>query len=368
MVQALKNFAERVRIDWFMFVPALLISLAGLATMDSFSADQYFFIRQSVWILISIVLFFIATFVDWRFLRRTRVLVSIFLVVILALLLLFVVGHVVKGAESWFRFGFFAFQPSDPAKFVTILILAKYFSRRHTEIANVRHILVSGVYAFLIFILIFFQPDFGGAMTVFFLWLGMLLVSGISKKHLLLVAGLCLAVFTVLWLFVFQPYQKARITSFIYPLADIHGAGYNAYQSTIAVGSGQILGKGIGQGSQSKLQFLPEYETDFIFAAFAEEWGFVGTGVLLFLYLILLWRIVGAAALMSSNFETLFALGIFVLFSIHLVIHVGMNMGFLPVTGITIPFMSYGGSHLLTEWFALGMLSSMKSCSRGPRL
>jgi len=369
MVQVLiKKFVERIRIDWFMFVLAMLISLAGLATMDSFSDNQYFFVRQSIWILVSVVLFFVAASIDWRFLRRTQILVPIFFLTVVLLLLLFSLGHVVKGAESWFNFGFFAFQPSDPAKFVTILILAKYFSRRHTEIANVRHIWVSGVYAFFIFILVFLQPDFGGAMTIFLLWLGMLLVSGISKRHLLFVAGLCLVISAVLWLFVFQPYQKARIISFIHPLSDISGAGYNAYQSTIAVGSGQILGKGIGQGSQSKLQFLPEYETDFIFAAFAEEWGLLGASALLLLYVTLMWRIVDAAAVAAGNFEALFALGIFILFSIHIVIHVGMNMGFLPVTGITLPLMSYGGSHLATEWFALGMLSSMKSYSRGPRL
>ncbi len=357
-----------MHVDWLLFVPAMLISLAGLVTMDSFSADQYFFVRQSIWILVSVILFFVASSIDWRFLRRTRILVFIFLITVVVLLLLFGLGHVVKGAESWFNLGFFAFQPSDPAKFVTILILAKYFSRRHVEIANIRHILVSSIYAFIIFILVFLQPDFGGAVIIFLIWFGMLLVSGISKKHLAIVAGLCLVVWVGLWVFVFQPYQKARIESFIHPLADIHGAGYNAYQSTIAVGSGQILGKGIGQGSQSKLLFLPEFQTDFIFAAFAEEWGLLGASLLLILCAVLLWRIIGNAIVSASNFEALFALGIFILFSIHIGIHAGMNMGFLPVTGITFPFMSYGGSHLATEWFALGMLSSMKGYSHGSRL
>ncbi len=365
---SLKSLVIRTKIDWLLFAPAILISLAGLITMDSFSGSQYFFVRQSIWILISIVLFFVASTIDWRFLRRTRVLVTIFAFVIFLLLLLFVVGHVAKGAESWFHLGFFALQPSDPAKFITILMLAKYFSRRHIEIANIRHILVSGAYAFFIFILVFFEPDFGGAMTIFFLWIGMLLVSGIPRRHFAVVAGICLVLVGFLWMFVFKPYQKARIINFIHPLENIHSTGYNAYQSTIAVGSGQIMGKGIGQGSQSKLLFLPEFQTDFIFAAFAEEWGFVGSVILLLIFSILLFRIIDNANNVSSNFEALFGLGLAVLFIIHILIHVGMNMGFLPVTGITLPFMSYGGSHLVTEWFALGILSSMKMNSLGPRV
>jgi len=171
-----------------------------------------------------------------------------------------------------------------------------------------------------------------------------------------------------LWLFVFAPYQKARIITFIHPLSDVRGTGYNAYQSTVAVGSGRIFGKGIGEGSQSKLEYLPEYETDFIFAAFAEEWGFVGTALLLSISLYLLFRIINGAEYAATNFETFFGLGVAMLFTIHIAIHAGMNLGLVPVTGITFPFMSYGGSHLVSEWLALGMLSSMKRHSQGPRL
>jgi len=350
----------RSKVDWWLFVPAFLISLAGLVTMNSFSGAQHFFVRQAVWILIAVIVFFVAHTVDWRFLRQTRVLVPLFAGMLALLFLLFVLGHISNGAKSWFSIGGFALEPSDPANIVLILMLAKYFSRRHTDIANVRHIIVSGVYALLVAALVFLQPDFGGAVIIFGIWLGMVLVSGISKKHLLIVGTVTLVVVGGLWVGVFKPYQKARILTFIHPLSDIHGAGYNAYQSTIAVGSGQILGKGIGEGSQSKLLFLPEYQTDFIFAAFAEEWGFVGTLLLLILAFALVYRIVENSERASTNFESLFGLGLAILFTIHILIHAGMNMGLLPVTGIVFPFMSYGGSHLLTEWLALGMLSSMK--------
>src|SRR3989338_4645389 len=362
------RFTNRMHIDWHMFVPAILISLAGLVTMNSFSGENYFFFRQNIWLLVSIVVFVAAATVDWRFLRQTKVLVPIFVLTLMVLLALLLAGQATRGVQSWFQFGTFAFQPSDPAKLVIILMLSKYFSRRHIEIRNLRHILVSGAYAFLMFVLIFLQPDLGGALVIAGIWLGMVLVSGISKKHLAFVALLGAVVSLVLWMFIFAPYQKARIISFIHPLADVRGAGYNAYQSTIAVGSGGVFGKGVGQGSQSKLQFLPEYETDFIFAAFVEEWGFVGTVILLILCLILLTRVVNNAQVAATNFETFFGLGIAILFTTQIAVHAGMNMGVLPVTGITFPFMSYGGSHLVTEWLALGILSSMQRHSQGPRL
>ncbi len=361
------RFVDRIYVDWYMFVPALLISLAGLVTMNSFSGENYFFLRQGIWLFISISVFFVSTMIDWRFLRQTKILIPIFVITLIGLSTLLLTGQVTRGVQSWFQLGILSLQPSDPAKLVTVLILAKYFSRRHIEIKNLRHILVSGVYALSIFILVFLQPDFGGAMVILGIWLGMVLVSGISKKHLFFVIIFGIVTSAFLWMFVFAPYQKARIVSFIHPLADIQGTGYNAYQSTVAVGSGEILGKGIGQGSQSKLRFLPEYETDFIFAAFTEEWGFVGTIVLLTLCLILLIRVVDNAELATTNLETLFGLGVSILLSVQIAVHAGMNMGLLPVTGITFPFMSYGGSHLVTEWLALGILSSMKRYSQGPR-
>ena len=364
----LQRFTNRLRIDWVLFIPALLISLAGLITMNSFTGDNYFFFRQSIWILVSIVVFLGATTIDWRFLRRTWVLVPAFLLLVLTLSALFITGRVTHGAQSWFQVGALAFQPSDPAKIILILMLAKYFSRRHIEIRNIRHILVSGFYAAILFLLVFLQPDFGSACVIFGIWLGMVLVSGISKKHLAFVVLTGVVAVLGLWLFVFAPYQKARILTFINPLADVRGAGYNAYQSTVAVGSGQLLGKGVGQGSQSKLEYLPEYETDFIFAAFAEEWGFVGTVLLLILCLILLLRLINNAENTATNFETFFGIGTAILFALHIGVHAGMNMGVMPVTGITFPFMSYGGSHLVTEWFTLGILSRMRELSTRPRL
>lgn len=357
-------FLSKINMDWLLFFATLPIVGAGLLTMNSFVGDNYFFQKQLIWVGISILIFFGLSFVDFSFLKRSKVLTFLFLSFVGLLLLLFVIGSVFSGAQSWFNLGIFSIQPADFAKLILILLLAKYFSKRHIEIAHIKHILVSGFYAFTFFILIALQPDFGSAIIIFFIWLGMILVSGVSKKHLLGVFLICALAFGGMWFFVFKDYQKDRIINFIHPLADIQGSGYNAYQSTIAVGSGQLLGKGVGFGTQSRLQFLPEYETDFIFASFAEEWGFIGVILIFFLYFIVIWRILVNSYYGRSNFETLFGLGLAILFTSHFIVHVGMNIGLLPVTGVTIPFMSYGGSHLLSEFIGLGILMGMRSNSK----
>lgn len=351
-------------IDWILTISALLISGAGLITMNSFVGQSYHFDRQLAWIALSLIIFLVSSQIDWHFLRTTKVVSVLFVSSCVLLSLLFVVGHVAKGAQSWFSVGGFSFQPSDPIKLVLIIILAKYFSRRHVEIAHIRHLLVSGVYAGILCFLVLIEPDFGSSVILFGVWFGMVLVSGISKKHLFAVFSIGLISFALLWGFVFKPYQKDRILTFIHPLTDIRGTGYNAYQSMIAVGSGRVLGKGVGYGTQSKLQFLPEYQTDFIFAAFAEEWGFVGATIILLLYGIVIWRILENSLRGASNFETLFGLGLAIVFIVHIIIHIGMNIGLLPVTGTTVPFMSYGGSHLLTEFLGLGILMGMRRYNR----
>jgi rod shape determining protein RodA len=351
-------------LDWILILSLIPILFFGLITMFSFVDNNTFFVRQIVWISISLVFFLIFYALDLRLLRRSNILIWLYFISATLLIVLFVVGSVFQGAQSWLDFGFFSFQPSEFAKLILILILAKYFSRRHIEIKNIRHIIVSGIYAAIIFLLILFQPDFGSAIIVFLIWLGMVLVSGISKKHLLLVFVLGLSASLFLWFFVLQDYQKNRIFNFINPLQDIQGTGYNAYQSMVAVGSGQVWGKGVGYGTQSRLKFLPEHQTDFIFAAFAEEWGFVGVMILFLAYLLLIFRILFNAVRGSTNFEILFGIGLAIFFVSHFVVHVGMNIGVMPITGLTLPLMSYGGSNLLMSFIGLGILMSMRRYSR----
>lgn len=354
-------------IDWLLVAFIIPIILAGLATMKSFTSLEStgdFFSKQVIWVAISFSVFFLFSFIDFRFLKRTDVLVTLFLFFSFVLLLLMVLGNISNGAKSWFDFGFFSFQPVDIMKLILVLVLAKYFSRRHVEIRDIKHLFISFLYAFIPLILVLLQPDFGSAMIVLIVWFGMVFVSGISKTHLALVILSGVLIFASLWVFVFKDYQKARIYNFINPLADIHKTGYNVFQSTIAVGSGQVIGKGLGFGTQSRLKFLPVPQSDFIFAAFSEEWGFVGSFTILLLYCMVIWRILYTASLGATNFEILFGMGIAIFFMGHILINVGMNLGILPVTGIPLPFMSYGGSHLVTEFMGLGILMSMRKYAR----
>ncbi|MES2967022.1 MAG: FtsW/RodA/SpoVE family cell cycle protein [Patescibacteria group bacterium] len=350
--------------DVVLFGTTLLLTLLGLATMYSYQGDNAYFNRQILWIGVALVAFFATLLPDYRFFRTGNTTFFFYIGIVLALILVLFIGEITLGAQSRFDLGFFSLQPADPAKLILIIVLAKYFSKRHELIGDFRHIIISGLYAFVIFGLVFIQPDFGSGIILFFIWFGMILAAGIKLRHLLVVFLLGAITFGGMWQFAFQDYQKERIMTFLDPLADIQGAGYNAYQSTVAVGSGELFGKGIGYGTQSKLLFLPEYETDFIFAAFAEEWGLLGVFLLFCGFGIVVWRLLTHAILGASNFETLFATGVVILLTSHFFVHIGMNIGLLPVTGTTVPFLSYGGSHLVTEYVAIGMVFAMRRYAR----
>lgn len=353
------------QLDWILIGSIIPIILGGLATMTSFQSDTGTFDRQLLWVGIGLVLMFSIASFDMRFLRDSRYIIIGYGVSMVLLVLVLLIGKTVKGAKSWFDFGgAFSFQPTDLVKLMVLAALSKYFWRRHVEIARLKHLFISALYVFVPVGLIMLQPDFGSAMIFIALWLGLALVAGISKKHILIVAGIGVTTFLIAWFALFAPYQKARIMTFLNPTADIRGSGYNAYQSMIAVGSGGFLGKGLGYGTQSRLNYLPEYETDFIFAAFSEEWGFLGSLVILLSFGVLLWRIILHARRAGSNFEALFCAGFAVLLAGHIVVNIGMNLGVMPVAGIPLPLMSYGGSHLLGEFIGLGVVLSMARYGR----
>lgn len=349
---------------WPLYAIAATLSLIGILTMNTFGEGASLAPRQLLWLGISSVMFFVCSAIDMRFIRRTPVIVTGYVIVATLLATLLIVGHATLGAKSWFDFGVFAFQPSDPAKLVLIALLAKYFSRRHMEIGYFWHVVISGAYAGSLILLILVEPDMGMAVIFTSVWFGLVLVSGIPARHLLIVFAIGLVTATALWFGGLHEYQRTRILAFLNPAADIHGSGYNAYQAVVAAGSGQLWGKGIGYGTQSKLRFLPEYETDFIFAAFAEEWGFIGVLLVLTLYGLLLAQMLAFARRMSTNFDALFTIGVVVLFLAHITVHVGINLGLLPVTGTTVPFMSSGGSHLVFEFAALGIITSLARYAR----
>ena len=223
------------------------------------------------------------------------------------------------------------------------------------------HILISGFYVFLPSILIFLQPDLGSVLVLVSLWIGILIFSGIKLRHFLILVLLGIIIFILSWSTVLKDYQKERILSFVMPqISDPLQVGWSQRQAKIAIGAGGVYGQGIGKGSQTQYGFLPEPQTDFIFSAIAEEMGLVGIGGLLLLFLLLIWRILKIATLSRSNFCRLFAVGFSVLLISQIFIHTGMNIGLLPIIGISLPLVSYGGSSLITCFIAFGILQSIK--------
>jgi rod shape determining protein RodA len=366
MTEAVRSSAFRAIVSgWPLVLPAIALAVLGILTMHPFGTDaESLAPRQLLWLVFGLIAYAVCAASDLHFLRRTSVIVAGYGATALLLIALLIFADPVQGAKSWFSFGAFSFQPADLAKVVLIAFLAKYFSRRHMEIKDVRHLILSGVYAAGIIGLVLIQPDLGTAVILSAVWLGIVLVSGISKKHLAVVFVLGIVGAAGLWFFGLEDYQRTRIVAFLNPAADIRGAGYNAYQAVVAAGSGELFGKGIGYGTQSKLRFLPEYETDFIFAAFAEEWGFVGVVLVLLLYGLIIHQLLSLARRAATNFDAFFTIGVALLFLAHVFIHAGINLGLLPVTGTTIPFMSYGGSHLLIEFVALGVVVSLSRHAR----
>ena len=338
----------------------------GLIAVWSFSPpNSDFFNRQLIWTLIGLLSFFIFSAIDYRiFKNHGLLLVAVYVGAIIFLTVLLLIAPETRGIKAWFQIGGAGIQPTEPMKLVLALVLAKYFSRRHIEIAILRHLLISGFYAGLAVALVLLQPDLGSSLILAAIWLAVVCFSGIKFRHLVIFFVIAAVFLSFAWFSVLAPYQKARITSFFNPYRDPKGAGYNIIQSMIAVGSGQFWGKGIGYGTQSHLNFLPEVETDFIFAGFAEETGFAGAMLLLGLFGVLFWRIFAIGLGAQDNFSKIFVLGFAALLFSETFIHVGMNLGLLPVTGIGLPLVSYGGSNLVTTLVGLGILQSIRINSR----
>jgi len=361
LIEHLKKF------DWLLMGAVLLLMILGLVSLFSLASASSlpFFHRQIFWVIIGLCMLIGASFIDSRIFRMQSVAIFIFyLLTILLLVALFVVQFRVRGVESWFNFGLFSFQPVELTKITLIILLAKFFSKRHIEIYRIEHLVVSGMYVAIPTLLVLAQPDMGSSIVLMAIWLSVVLFSGMKLRHF----ALLLVLFSVLsygiWHVGLKPYQKARITTFLNPYVDSKGAGYQMIQSMIAVGSGRMWGKGLGYGSQSHLNFLPEAEADFIFAAFAEEWGFIGTVALIGVLSIILWRIISIGSRSADNFSRLYTLGFAAAIFTQSFIHIGANMGVLPITGITLPFASYGGSSLVMSLIGIGIVQNINMNAR----
>jgi rod shape determining protein RodA len=353
------------KFDWPLIIAALLLSGIGLLSIYSSSVGRGDFTnlrKQIVFLAIGVFLMFAISFFDWRMLRTDPYLILVFYFICLILLLgLFFFAPTIRGIKSWYKIGDISIDPIEPTKIVLIILMAKYFSMRHIEMYRVIHILISGFYVFLPSFLIFLQPDMGSVLVLVSLWIGVLIISGIKLRHFLILVLCGLLVLAFGWSTFLKEYQRQRIMDFLLPqFSDPLKIGWSQRQAKIAIGSGGIFGQGITKGSQTQYGFLSEPQTDFIFSAIAEEMGLIGVFIFLSLFLFLIWRIIRIAIESSSNFPRLFAIGIAVLLFSQIFIHSAMNLGILPIIGISLPLMSYGGSGLVSIFAGLGILQGIK--------
>lgn len=334
-----------------MIIPILLLISLGVAVI--YTSSPMLAIQQGVFVLIGIIFYFILRSFDYRLL--IGVIKPGYIFVIILLVFTFILGLETRGSIRWIPIGPFNLQPSELAKPVLILILANFWSK---NIPNWKNILKSFGILVPFAILIFRQPDLGTTLTVVFIWVSLLVAANISLFKILLLSLLGIITTPLVWLGL-QDYQKQRIFSFLSPTQDPQGIGFHVIQSMIAVGSGQLLGRGLGRGTQSRLQFLPEFRTDFIFAFIAEELGFLGSTIVILLYSIIFIMLFKLLNRVGDRFSELIIIGVMAMMFFQICVNIGMNIGLLPITGITLPLLSYGGSSIITTFLSLGLVASV---------
>jgi len=358
----LNKFAWR-NFDWWLFSAVIFLVAVGLAAIYSVDLSRGVelvnFKKQLLALLIGLVLFFVASLTQQTFFRS---LAKIFYVVAgLLLLAVLFFGQNIRGTTGWFVFNNFSFQPVELAKVGLILMMAYIISNFGRRYERSLFFFGTAAVSGLFIILVMFQPDLGSAVLLGAIWFGLMLLVGARKLYMVGLILILITLGVLAWFFFLQSYQKDRVLTFIDPNRDPLHSGYNVNQAIIAVGSGNFFGRGLGFGSQSQLRFLPEAQTDFIFSVIAEELGFAGAAVLIILFGIVLWRILRLVKTTDDDFIAACASGVGILFLAQFFINIGANTGLLPVTGVTLPFVSYGGSSLIINLLLVGILESMVS-------
>jgi rod shape determining protein RodA len=347
--------------DWFLVIIVLILCVAGIATIQSAThlSEPGLYQRQTLWLLIGAVLMVSLITVDYS--RLERFAYIIYGLSMAALLFSLFFGKKVAGAQRWIDLGFVSFQPAEFAKIAVILAVSKHLAGKGIPLKGLS---LGGLIAPALlfappFLLIARQPDLGTAFVVLLIFSTMLLVAKIRTRALVFISLVLAAALPFGWGFL-KGYQKARLMSFFNPSADPLGSGYHLIQSKIAVGSGGFLGKGYMEGTQGTLEFLPEHHTDFIFSVLAEEWGFLGVFLMLGMFLILILRGLDIAANAKCRFGFFAAFGMVSLLFWHVAVNIAMTVGMLPVVGVPLPFLSYGGSFLVTMFLAVGVLLNIR--------
>ena len=343
-----------MRKHWDLALLLIILALGSFSLLVIFSLNRNLAVSQLSFWLIGLLILYIVSSLEYQIWRKFSL--HLYLITLLFLLVLIFIGDPVRGSVRWIDLGLFRFQPSEIAKIAGILILANFYTEKSAK--DLKNILISFLIILPAIFLILIQPDVGNTLALLAVWLGLSIFRNISFKRLLtlaVVGGLAI-------ILIYQSlsgYQKERIASYLNPNIDPLGTGYNIIQSKIAVGSGQLFGRGLGQGSQSQLKFLPESESDFIFASISEQLGFLGASILIILFIVLVLRLVRLARGLEG-FAQLVLVGAAIYLSVQFVVNVGMNMGLLPITGITLPLVSYGGSCLISTLFLFGIIFSIE--------
>lgn len=368
------HLAETIKkIDLPLLFFAIALSLIGIVVVYSIGVaenDLSLFIKQVVFLIIGVILAISFCFLDFRAVKESSLFVFLlYAISILLLVGLFIFGIRIRGVRAWYNLGgITTIEPVEFVKIVFILLFAKYFSSRHIEMYHKEHIFLSAVYAFFPAALVLLQPDFGSAAILLVIWVSMMLVSGIKRAHLFAIIGIGIVLALFSWNFVLSTEQQERISTFVEPYInpqgtylDPAGSGYHILQSTIAVGSGGFFGKGFSAPyTQAKLGFLPEANTDFIFASFCEMFGYFGVIILIVLFFLLFWRLFKIARLSKDNFSRLVVAGFMILIGAGSFVNIAMNVGLLPITGVPLPFLSYGGSSIIALFLGIGIVESIK--------
>lgn len=343
-----------------MLYTALIIVCLSLMTV--YSATSYkttsFFYKEIIWIILGVMVYFLFSFIDYR--KYGKYYKVIYIVNILLLLSVYVIGHKRLGAQRWISIGPLTVQPSEFAKLLVVLTFSELLARKYRErFSGFKNLIITALYIMPVFLLIAKQPDLGTSLVLLFIYMTLIFINGIDWVTISVTIMSGLSMVPVAYFFFLKEYQKRRIQTFLNPEADMLGSGWNVTQSMIAIGSGGFYGKGFLKGTQSKLKFLPESHTDFIGSVFLEERGFVGGIVLILLYLILIFQILKIAD-SADLYGKLVCYGIASIFFFHVLVNVGMIMGVMPVTGLPLLLMSYGGTSFLFAFIMLGIVQSVK--------
>lgn len=349
-------------LDVGIFAVPILLVIFGLAALFSFSIhlanpDYSLLVKQGVLALIGLMLAIGLMRVDHRWLGGLHWV--LYVLAMASLVLVLVAGQTIRGHTGWFVVGGIQLQPVEFVKIVMAIVLAKLFANQPPNRGPWRTIAVTGLVTAIPTVLVMMQPDLGSTVIIVGMWLGLLLIAPVPRRTLLALLLLLVVAGVSSWFLVLHPYQKDRVLNFLAPGRDPLGSGYNARQAMTAIGSGQWFGRGLGLGPQSQLNFLPERQTDFIFASIGEELGLLGGGILLALYALFFWRLKHAVDNIRDRYSAELVVALSVMFFLQVFINIGMNMGLFPVTGIPLPFLSYGGSSLLASLLAIGLIEGV---------